>query len=134
MKIKLIGTTESLSFKGADKLPTIGNIDDNRVDIGTLLKIYDDYYEVISCTTPTMENQYCVVRHHPQCVGDDIDTYDTDNIVCPFCGHEDDTGYEYHYTDTYECPICGATSELTKNISVTYTTTLLTEGKVVTVK
>ena len=134
MKIKLLGLNQSLSFTGADKLPTIGTIDDNCAEIGTLLKIYDDYYEVISRTTPMMENQYCVVRHHPQCVGDDIDTYDTDNIVCPFCGHEDDTGYEYHYSDEYECPVCGALSTLTKNVEVTYTTTLISKGKVITVK
>lgn len=134
MKIKLIGKENSLSYSDHSKLPSIGEIDSKCVEVGMLLKIYDDYYEVVCCTTPLMEKQYCIVRHHPQCIGDDIDTYDTDNIVCPFCGHEDDTGYEYHYSDEYECPVCGALSALTKNVSVTYTTELIHKGKVVTVK
>lgn len=135
MKIKLLGEKQSLSYVGADALPTIGNVDGTKVDLGYLLKLYGDYYSVVAVAHPPKQEDYCVVRYHNFEPADEpADTAYLDYIQCPFCGNRNYLGGAYNTVDTYYCKACSAESELVKQVEIVYTTKLITPGVIVEVK
>jgi hypothetical protein len=53
---------------------------------------------------------------------EDIDTYRTDNLVCPHCGYIDKDSWEMpDSSDKAECPECGKTFAYDRQYDVTYT-------------
>ena len=54
------------------------------------------------------------------------DTEYTSQIVCPYCGDEDNDSWEFGGGDGEEleidCPKCGETMLCTRNIQITYST------------
>lgn len=53
----------------------------------------------------------------------EIDTFCTDNIVCPWCGHEDLESWELEGDSAdAECPECQGVFHYEREISVHYTT------------
>jgi len=53
---------------------------------------------------------------------DELDFTNTDEIVCPYCGHEKSDSWEMaDQEDSYECGDCGETFSYVRNISVSYT-------------
>ena len=53
---------------------------------------------------------------------DKLDTFQTDEIVCPHCGYEFSESYEYIGDDLAECPECEHTFVLESEEFVVYTT------------
>lgn len=52
-------------------------------------------------------------------------TYGEDEIKCPICGNEISDSWEYEGEDGEEiCPGCGATLEWTREVEVTYSTSV----------
>jgi len=55
-----------------------------------------------------------------------IDHEYTRNIVCPYCGHEDEDSWEYNMRDGDEeeiiCDVCWGIFRATCDVSVTYST------------
>ena len=54
---------------------------------------------------------------------DELDTWRTDEIVCPYCGYVFDESYEYIGDELVECPDCMKKFELESEEIVEYTTT-----------
>ena len=62
----------------------------------------------------------------PETLIDELDTFNTDQIICPFCGAVIDDG-DYDMSDTgrdttAECGDCGRTCTIAVEYSVSYTT------------
>lgn len=45
---------------------------------------------------------------------------ETDEIICPICGHEYTDSWEYDEYGEMECEECGATFDYERNTSITY--------------
>jgi DNA-directed RNA polymerase subunit RPC12/RpoP len=57
-------------------------------------------------------------------MADEIDYELTDEIVCPYCGHEHGDSHEYFERQLFadvECAECGKEFECSQDVSVTYT-------------
>ena len=52
----------------------------------------------------------------------EIDTFMTDEIVCPFCGHKHSDNWEWVEIGEGACEECGEDFEVEKNVTVSYTT------------
>jgi hypothetical protein len=60
----------------------------------------------------------------------EIDTFCTDKIVCPHCGHRYEDSWDYcpdSEPAEYDCEFCGGAFRVTANISVNYTTVKIDE-------
>lgn len=59
-------------------------------------------------------------------MSDDLDTDCTDNVVCPWCGHEHDCSWEFfddgHESTEAECGECDKPFTASRDVSVTYST------------
>lgn len=53
---------------------------------------------------------------------DELDTWQTDEIVCPYCGYMFEESYEYIGDDLVDCPNCEHKFVLESEECVTYTT------------
>ena len=136
MKIKLLPEQGSAVYWSDKNLPSIGNIDADKIQVCNLIKIYDDYYDV--CMISKTD---CFVRLHKGTVyenTEDINELDTayeSKMICPFCSATiEDCGDYSGFGEDVECPVCGATFELTKEYTVEYTTKLVRPGIVEHVK
>lgn len=62
----------------------------------------------------------------------DIDTEYKPRPICPYCGHEEKDAWELDFdmSDTTEsdCGECGVTYQVTRYVSVDYSTKLTSEG------
>lgn len=56
----------------------------------------------------------------------DLDSYNEDEIKCPVCGYEESDCWEYTQgeADEYECGYCGSILTWSREISVSYSTTV----------
>jgi len=58
----------------------------------------------------------------------------TNEIICPYCGYEHGDSWEWadgrEQEDEFECHQCQKTFSCERSISVTYSTTPITEGKI----
>ena len=53
----------------------------------------------------------------------EIDTYQTEEIICPFCAHEYSDSWEYHdYRGNLSCNECRKEFYLEVNFDVSYST------------
>ncbi len=57
------------------------------------------------------------------CDGSGFDTRWTDDVVCPWCGYKETDSFELNSDSHFSCGSCGKISELSVDMSVTYTTT-----------
>jgi len=54
-----------------------------------------------------------------------LETDCTENIVCPYCGNEDDCSWDYNFHDEKAeiwCSECDMAITVYRNVTVTYTT------------
>lgn len=57
-----------------------------------------------------------------------MDTLAADNIICPYCGWVDEDSYEMEAEcDVFECGDCERKFDVSRSVSVTYTTYMLQE-------
>ena len=67
-------------------------------------------------------------------MNDPIDEEDTneDEITCPYCGIKSSDSWEASDEDTIECDVCGSTYEYSRDVSVSYSSTIITKNTEVT--
>jgi DNA-directed RNA polymerase subunit RPC12/RpoP len=51
-----------------------------------------------------------------------LDTFRTENIICPYCKYQDKDSWELEDSDDYQCPECGEEFYVEKVIDIKYTT------------
>lgn len=113
-----------------ENYPYIGTID-GKTDIHEALKIGSKYYipSIVNFNNNTAGVRLSTISTKPE-----NKEYE-DNIVCPYCGHEDRDSYELSDdNDTIECGRCGATIEYTREVIASYSIKGIKPPKIVTRK
>ena len=101
-------------------------VTDKEIEIGELLIINNVAYTICSLSGKGNKFQTAYVeRVKNQSVfvdGEDPEEqYGTDNIICPYCGYENEDSWEYNESDEhYECHNCGSYFSYKREVSVNY--------------
>jgi len=113
-----------------DEVSTLGviEIDDDK-DIMSHPLCYQDKIYIICSFTP-LKGEYHHAHLEPLTefnpdVRPEHETHG-DNLICPVCGHKEEDSWELPDSDDeYECGTCGSTLSYQRNVSVTYSTTVI---------
>lgn len=82
---------------------------------------------------PTCEKEEAEKRRERQkerYISGEDEPFDTEEIVCPYCGYEHQDSWEMEDDDgDIDCDECGKTFYFTRNVEVTYSTSRIDEGE-----
>lgn len=101
-------------------------VTDKEIEMGELLIINNVAYTICSLSGKGNKFQIAYVESvKNQSVfvdGEDPEEqYGTDNIICPYCGYENEDSWEADESDEhYECPNCGSYFSYEREVSVSY--------------